>query len=88
MDFTNYQTEYGTGSNGVRPSSQATAKSTGNLSWGEKYDGVPTYQYDGVQRPYLPDDNRFKEFYRTGTSFQNTLALSGGNTSTSYRVSY
>ena len=88
MDFTNYQTEYGTGSNGVRPSSQATAKSTGNLSWGEKYDGVPTYQYDGVLRPYLPDKNRFKEFYRTGTSFMNTLALSGGNASTSYRVSF
>ena len=88
MDFTNYQTEYGTGSNGVRPSSQATAKSTGNLSWGEKYDGVPTYQYDGVQRPYLPDKNRFKEFYRTGTSFQNTLALSGGNATTSYRASF
>ena len=29
MDFTNYQTEYGTGSNGVRPSSQATAQSIG-----------------------------------------------------------
>lgn len=88
MDFTNYQTEYGTGSNGVRPSSQATAKSTGNLAWGEKYDGVPTYQYDGVLRPYLPDKNRFKEFYRTGTSFMNTVALSGGNASTSYRVSF
>jgi TonB-linked SusC/RagA family outer membrane protein len=88
IDFTNYQTVYGTGSNGVRPSSQATAKSTGNLSWGEKYDGVPTYQYDGVLRPYLPDKNRFKEFYRTGTSFTNTIALSGGNASTSYRVSF
>ena len=88
MDFTNYQTVYGTGSNGVRPSSQATAQSTGNLSWGEKYDGVPTYQYDGVQRPYLPDKNRFKEFYNTGTSYTNTIAVSGGNASTSYRASF
>ena len=88
MDFTNYQTEYGTGSNGVRPSSQATAQSMGNLSWGEKYDGVPTYQYDGVLRPYLPDKNRFKEFYNTGTSYTNTIAVSGGNASTSYRVSF
>ena len=88
LDFTDYQTEYGTGSKGVRPSSQATAQSFGNLSWGEKYDGVPTYQYDGVQRPYLPDKNRMKEFYNTGTSYTNTIAVSGGNASTSYRVSF
>ncbi|MEO6313481.1 MAG: SusC/RagA family TonB-linked outer membrane protein [Chitinophagaceae bacterium] len=88
LDYTNYQTEYGTGSNGVRPTTQATAQSTGNLAWGEKYDGVPTVQYDGVLRPYAPDRNRFKEFYRTGTSFMNTIALSGGNASTSYRVSF
>lgn len=88
LDYTDYQTVYGTGSNGVRPSSQAQAQAFGNLAWGEKYDGVPTYQYDGVQRPYLPDKNRMKEFYNTGTSYVNTLALSGGNASTSYRVSF
>ena len=88
LDYTDYQTEYGTGSNGVRPATQAQAQSFGNLAWGEKYDGVPTYQYDGVQRPYLPDKNRMKEFYNTGTSYVNTLALSGGNASTSYRVSF
>ena len=88
LDFTDYQTEYGTGSNGVRPSSQATAQSFGNLAWGEKYDGVPTYQYDGVLRPYLPDKNRMKQFYNTGISYTNTIAVSGGNASTSYRVSF
>ena len=88
LDFTDYQTEYGTGSNGVRPSSQATAQSFGNLAWGEKYDGVPTYQYDGVLRPYLPDKNRMKQFYNTGLSYTNTIAVSGGNASTSYRVSF
>ena len=88
LDYTDYQTEYGTGSNGVRPSSQAEAQSFGNLAWGEKYDGVPTYQYDGIQRPYLPDKNRMKQFYNTGTSYVNTIALSGGNASTSYRVSF
>jgi len=88
LDFTNYQTEYGTGSNGVRPSSQATAQSMGNLAWGERYDDVPTYQYDGIQRPYAADKNRFKDFYRTGKTFMNTIALSGGNASTNYRVSF
>ncbi|MEO7044771.1 MAG: TonB-dependent receptor plug domain-containing protein, partial [Ferruginibacter sp.] len=88
LDYSHYQTEYGTGSNGVRPASQAQAQSYGNLGWGEKYDGVPTYQYDGVKRPYLPDLNRTKEFYNTGASYVNTLALSGGNASTSFRVSF
>ena len=63
-------------------------RSMGNLAWGEKHDGVPTVQYDGVLRPYSADKNRFKEFYNTGTSFMNTIALSGGNASTSYRVSF
>ncbi|MBK5273257.1 MAG: SusC/RagA family TonB-linked outer membrane protein, partial [Bacteroidia bacterium] len=88
LDYSDYQTEYGTGSNGKRPASQAQAQSFGNLAWGEKYDGVPTYQYDGVQRPYSPDLNRTKQFYNTGTSYVNTLALSGGNATTSYRVSF
>ncbi len=88
LDYSDYQTEYGTGSNGVRPSTQAQAQSFGNLAWGEKYDGVPTVQYDGILRPYLPDKNRTKEFYNTGNSYVNTLALSGGNASTSYRVSF
>jgi TonB-linked SusC/RagA family outer membrane protein len=88
LDYTNYQTEYGTGSNGVRPSSQAEAQSMGNLAWGERYDGVPTFQYDGAQRPYAPDKNRFKDFYETGKTFMNTIALSGGSATTSYRASF
>jgi TonB-linked SusC/RagA family outer membrane protein len=88
LDFTNYQTEYGTGSNGLRPTTQANAQSTGNLAWGERHDGVPTVQYDGVLRPYTADKDRFKKFYRTGTTLMNTIALSGGNTATSYRVSF
>jgi TonB-linked SusC/RagA family outer membrane protein len=88
LDYSDYQTQYGTGSNGVRPATQAQAQSFGNLAWGEKYDGVPTVQYDGVLRPYSPDLNRTKQFYNTGTAFTNTLALSGGNATTSYRVSF
>ena len=88
LDYSNYQTIYGTGIGGKRPATQAEAISNGNMSWGAKHDGVPTVQYDGILRPYSADKNRFKEFYRTGTSFMNTIALSGGNASTSYRVSF
>lgn len=88
IDFSEYQTEYGTGSNGQRPATRAQAVSMGNLAWGQKHDGVPTVQYDGVLRPYSADENRMKKFYNTGTSFMNTIALSGGNAGTSYRLSF
>jgi TonB-dependent SusC/RagA subfamily outer membrane receptor len=75
LDYSNYQTIYGTGIGGNRPATQASAISSGNMSWGAKHDGVPTIQYDGVLRPYSADKNRFKEFYRTGISLINTIAL-------------
>ena len=34
LDFTNYQTEYGTGSNGVRPTTQAEAQINGKSGMG------------------------------------------------------
>ncbi|MFD0749572.1 SusC/RagA family TonB-linked outer membrane protein [Mucilaginibacter calamicampi] len=88
LDYTNYQTVYGTGVGGNRPVSVSDAVANGSQSWGAKYDGVPTIQYDGVLRPYSPDKNRITEFYRTGNSLTNTVALSGGNASTSFRISF
>ena len=88
LDYHNFQTIYGTGRGGKRPTTQAEAIAMGNQSWGEKHDGVPTVQYDGVLRPYSADKNRIKEFYNTGTSIINTVALTGGSASTSYRASF
>ena len=88
LDFTDFQYEYGQGQAGVRPANQGAAISTGQFGWGEKYDGVPTVQFDGELRPYLPEKNRITNFYRTGTSFINTIALSGGNATGSYRTSF
>ena len=88
LDYHNFQTIYGTGRGGKRPTTQAEAIAMGNQSWGEKHDGVPTIQYDGVLRPYSADENRIKEFYNTGTSIINTVALTGGSASTSYRASF
>src|SRR5690606_1053089 len=88
-DFTDYQMEYGQGVNNTRPSSQGNAATTGQFGWGEKYDGVPTVQFDGVLRPYLPlGRNRLKEFFRMGTAMTNSIALSGGGEKGSFRVSF
>lgn len=88
LDFTDFQYEYGQGQAGVRPANQGAAISTGQFGWGERYDGVPTVQFDGELRPYLPQRNRITNFYRTGTSAINTIALSGGNETGSYRTSF
>jgi len=89
LDFTNFQTEYGQGTNGQRPATQGQAAGTGQFSWGEKHDGVPTVQFDGVLRPYSAlGKNRIKEFYRTGSAMTNSIALSGGGANGSFRTSF
>ena len=44
---------------------------------------------DGQTRPYQAyGKDNIKNFYRTGYSFSNTLAVSGGNESTNFRLSF
>lgn len=88
IDLTDFQYEYGQGTGGVRPATAAIAQSNGQFGFGERYDGKPTPQFDGVSRPYSPNKNRVKEFFRNGNSYSNTVALSGGNAKGSFRVSY
>lgn len=87
LDFTDFQYEYGQGEYGKRPTTVAEAQSSGVWSFGEKFDGKPTPQFDGSTQPYSPNKNRIKDFYRTGTTFTNTIALSGGNEKGSFRLS-
>lgn len=87
LDFTDFQYEYGQGENNIRPSSQGTAQSSGAWSFGVPFDNVPTYQFDGVQRPYAPVKDRIKTFFRLAPSWSNTVAISGGNDKGSFRVS-
>ncbi len=88
IDLTDFQYEYGQGQAGNKPTTQGQAITTGQFGWGAKYDNVPTVQFDGVLRPYAPQRNRITDFYRTGTSFNNTVALSGGNAVGNFRASF
>lgn len=88
LDFTNFQYEYGQGENNVRPKTQGQAQSSGAWSFGEKFDNAPTYQFDGVQRPYAPEYNRIGKFFRLANAWTNTLAFSGGNDKGSFRFAY
>ncbi|MEO7213837.1 SusC/RagA family TonB-linked outer membrane protein [Mucilaginibacter sp.] len=88
LDFTDFQYEYGQGENNVRPKTQGQAQSSGAWSFGEKFDNAPTFQFDGVQRPYAPERNRISKFFRLANAWSNTIAFSGGNDKGSFRFSY
>lgn len=96
LDYTDFQYEFGQGQGksvngvtvGVRPQNVGEAISTGQFGWGERYDGVPTIQFDGEMRPYSPQRNRLKSFFQKGNSFTNTVAFTGGNAKGSFRASY
>ncbi len=88
LDYTDFQYEYGQGENGVRPSSVAEAQSSGVWSFGEKFDGVLTPQFDGTMQPYLPNKNRIKDFYRKAVNMTNSIALTGANDKGNFRLSF
>jgi TonB-linked SusC/RagA family outer membrane protein len=88
LDYTDFQYEYGQGENNVRPHSIGEAQSSGAWSFGEKFDGAPTYQFNGQQLPYEPVKNRISEFFRLAQGMNNTLAIAGGGDKGNFRVSY
>ena len=83
MDPTNWQYVYGQGANNIKPVDQLSAFQSGQSSWGGKLDGSSVVQFDGVSRPYIAQKNNLENFYRTGSTFTNTIAFNktftGGN---------
>lgn len=75
MDPTDWQYVYGQGSNNLKPTTGDAASSAGQSSWGAKLDGSNVVQFDGVSRPYIAQKDNVKNFYRTGGTFTNTIAL-------------
>jgi TonB-linked SusC/RagA family outer membrane protein len=92
LDFTDFQYEYGQGEYvggvGKRPTTVSEAQSSGVFSFGEKFDGKPTPQFDGSMQPYLPYKNRIKDYYRRGYNWTNSVALSGGSDKGNFRLSF
>ncbi|MDC6361666.1 MULTISPECIES: SusC/RagA family TonB-linked outer membrane protein [Flavobacteriaceae] len=82
-----FQTEYGQGRFGEAPTSQAEALAFGNSSWGSRLNGSSVVQWDGVERPYSYVGSNYDHFYRTGSTFINTVALSSGSEDLNFRFS-
>ncbi|RFM36578.1 SusC/RagA family TonB-linked outer membrane protein [Chitinophaga silvisoli] len=85
--YPDWQYEYGQGDGGVKPSSQSQAVTWGRRSWGAKMDGQNYIAFDGKEHPYSPQKNNIKNFYRTGSTYTNTVAFNGGNESLNFRFS-
>lgn len=64
-----------------------------NTSWGDRFDGTmreigPTFA-DGSSQvlKYAPIEDNLKDFYNTGTTYQNTIYASGGDKTGSFYMS-
>lgn len=87
IDYTDFQYEYGQGVGGLKPSTAAAAQASGRLSWGAKLDGSQVIQFDGKMYPYSAQKDNIKNFYRSGPSVTNTVAVSRGGENGSFRLS-
>jgi TonB-linked SusC/RagA family outer membrane protein len=90
-----FQDKFGRGSNGNLPF-QTNGMVLDNIddSWGPRTlgqttrsNGTPLVDWMGEERPYKAQPNNIKDYFRTGTSFTNSVALSGGDEKTQARVS-
>jgi TonB-linked SusC/RagA family outer membrane protein len=75
---------------GSKPTTAAQAFDWGTSSWGAKLDGSNNIMWDGISRPYslVGVQKNFDEFFQTGSSWTNTLALTGGSDKQTFRFSF
>ena len=86
--FPDFQYQYGQGDGGIKPTTLSAAQASGRRSFGARIDGSADYvAADGLTHPYSAQKNNLKNFYQTGNTFTNSVALSGGNEAILYRLS-
>jgi TonB-linked SusC/RagA family outer membrane protein len=88
INYTDYQYEYGQGQHGVKPANVTSALNSGMYSWGAKLDGQMITQFDGKQYAYSAVKNNLEKFYRTGSTFTNSVSVSNGNDNGTFRLSF
>ena len=87
VDNYDFQNEYGHGTGGRKPTTANEGAEFGASAWGARLDGSPVFQFDGEQRPYSNRGDTFDNFYRTGLTNTNTIAVTGGTANQSFRLS-
>ncbi|MBT1695283.1 SusC/RagA family TonB-linked outer membrane protein [Fulvivirgaceae bacterium PWU4] len=89
-NLSDLQTSYGTGAyqGGVplRPTTVQDAFNWSENAWGPKFDPSLNYMgIDGVMRPYVNAGDNWDRFYKTGTAWTNSLAVTGGSDKQTFR---
>lgn len=73
----------------TKPTTQREALDWGAGSmWGPKLDGTPVIQFDGVMRPYSFAGDNWSRFYKTGSTWTNSIAITGGGNNQTFRFSF
>ena len=85
-----YQDEYGQGKDGNIPSDYTEFMGSTGGSWGPVLDGSNQFYFTAEDdlRPYSPQPDNVKDFFRSGSNFVNTLAFEHGSENVSTRFSY
>ena len=83
---TDWQTQYGQGTRGAKPTSEDEARSTVGSAWGPLLDGSDILSWDGTQQSYSLAPDPVNAFYNTGTTSTNSLALTTANEFSSLRI--
>lgn len=86
-DMTDFQYEYGQGIGGQKPTTTALAQQTARMSWGARLDGSDVIQFDGKTYKYSAQKDNVKHFYRNGSNFTNSVAVTKGGDNGSFRLS-
>ncbi|MCU0474005.1 MAG: SusC/RagA family TonB-linked outer membrane protein [Bacteroidales bacterium] len=86
--YPDFQNEYGHGAYGTYPKTLPDEGFPWGWSWGPKMEGQMLPNFYGSTSPYTPQKNNYKEFFQSGHSFTNTVALDGGNETSSVRASF
>lgn len=97
--FPKYQNLYGGGAGPFTKNAegQYVARYDVDASWGPRLDGRPVRQWYsyyeddpdfGRETPWVAHPNNIEDFFETGVTFSNNIALTGGNDKASFRLSY
>jgi TonB-linked SusC/RagA family outer membrane protein len=81
------QNEYGHGAFGTYPASLPDPGMPWAWSYGPKMEGQILPNFWGGNSPFIPQPNNYKDFFRSGSSIVNTLALESGSETASVRAS-
>lgn len=86
--FDDYQRVYGAGRNGELPTTYEQAQGIATSAWGAKMNKELKFQLFNKQfKPYTNVANNVSNFFRTGTTFTNSLSFTAGGEKADFRAS-